>query len=87
MSSVVPPYVVRDISMAPSGRKIAWAYKICPFSGDRAEFTVKPFSGMNISVAFMWRLRPAARCFRLAVQVALTGCNPVDAECRGGTSG
>lgn len=86
MSSVVPPYVVRDISMAPSGRKkIAWAYKNMPvLRAIEAELIrEKPFSGMNISVSVHVEAKTACLAKVLQVggaRVALTGCNPLSTQ-------
>lgn len=86
MSNNVPPYVVRDISLAPSGkRKIEWAYKNMPVlrSIEAELIQEQPFAGMNISVSVHVEAKTAclAKALRAGgANVALTGCNPLSTQ-------
>lgn len=80
------PYLVRDISLAPSGRrKIDWAYKNMPVLRAIEEELIakKPFAGLNIAVSVHVEAKTA--CLAKALQagganVALTGCNPLSTQ-------
>ena len=86
MSNNVPHYVVRDISLAPSGkRKIEWAYKNMPVlrSIEAELIQEQPFAGMNISVSVHVEAKTAclAKALRAGgANVALTGCNPLSTQ-------
>ena len=82
----VPEYVVRDISLAPSGRrKIDWAYRNMPvLRAIEAELIAEqPFAGLKIAVSVHVEAKTAclARVLRAGgAEVALTGCNPLSTQ-------
>ena len=81
-----PPYVVKDITLAPSGkRKIDWAYKNMPVLRAIEEELIasQPFAGMNIAVSVHVEAKTAclARALRAGgANVSLTGCNPLSTQ-------
>jgi len=82
----VPSYLVRDISLAPSGqRKIDWAYKNMPvLRAIEAELIAEqPFAGLRIAVSVHVEAKTACLAKVLqagGAQVALTGCNPLSTQ-------
>lgn len=82
----VPSYLVRDISLAPSGkRKIEWAYKNMPvLRAIEAELAAeKPFTGLKIAVSVHVEAKTACLAKVLqagGAEVALTGCNPLSTQ-------
>ncbi len=81
-----PPYVVKDIILAPSGqRKIDWAYKNMPVLRAIEEELIasQPFAGLNIAVSVHVEAKTAclARALRAGgANVSLTGCNPLSTQ-------
>lgn len=81
-----PPYVVKDITLAPSGqRKIDWAYKNMPVLRAIEEELIasQPFAGLNIAVSVHVEAKTAclARALRAGgANVSLTGCNPLSTQ-------
>ncbi len=84
--TTVPAYVVRDILLAPSGkRKIEWAYKNMPVLRAIEEelITEQPFAGLRIAVSVHVEAKTAclARVLRAGgAEVSLTGCNPLSTQ-------
>ena len=82
----IPAYFVKDISLAPSGkRKIDWAYRNMPVLRAIEEEFIreKPFSGLNIAVSVHVEAKTACLAKVLSAggaNVALTGCNPLSTQ-------
>jgi len=82
----IPDYVVRDITLAPSGkRKIDWAYKNMPVLRAIEEELIaeKPFSGLRIAVSVHVEAKTACLAKVLqagGAEVTLTGCNPLSTQ-------
>ena len=82
----VPAYLVRDINLAPSGkRKIEWAYRNMPvLRAIEAELSAeKPFTGLKIAVSVHVEAKTACLAKVLqagGAEVALTGCNPLSTQ-------
>lgn len=82
----VPSYVVKDISLAPSGnRKIEWAYKNMPVlrAIEKELIAEKPFAGLRIAVSVHVEAKTACLAKVLqagGAEVALTGCNPLSTQ-------
>ena len=82
----VPSYVVKDISLAPSGnRKIEWAYKNMPVlrAIEKELIAEKPFAGLKIAVSVHVEAKTACLAKVLqagGAEVALTGCNPLSTQ-------
>lgn len=82
----IPDYVVRDISLAPSGKlKIAWAWRNMPVLRRIAEelSMEKPFAGMKIAISVHVEAKTACLAKTLqagGADVALTGCNPLSTQ-------
>ena len=82
----VPFYEVKDIALAPSGRKkIEWAYKNMPVlrAIEKELIDEQPFKGLKISVSVHVEAKTACLARALArggADVALTGCNPLSTQ-------
>lgn len=82
----VPFYDVKDISLAPSGKKkIEWAYKNMPVlrAIEKELIEEQPFAGLKISVSVHVEAKTACLARALArggADVALTGCNPLSTQ-------
>ncbi len=79
-------YVVKDISLAPSGhKKIAWAYRHMPVL-QRIAADMKreqPLKGLKIAISVHVEAKTACLAKTLAAggaDVALTGCNPLSTQ-------
>ena len=81
-----PFYVVKDINLAPSGKKkIEWAYKNMPVlrAIEKELIDEQPFKGLKISVSVHVEAKTACLARALArggADVALTGCNPLSTQ-------
>ncbi len=82
----VPFYDVKDINLAPSGKKkIEWAYKNMPVlrAIEKELIDEQPFKGLKISVSVHVEAKTACLARALArggADVALTGCNPLSTQ-------
>ena len=82
----VPFYDVKDINLAPSGKKkIEWAYKNMPVlrAIEKELIEEQPFKGLKISVSVHVEAKTACLARALArggADVALTGCNPLSTQ-------
>ena len=82
----VPFYEVKDINLAPSGKKkIEWAYKNMPVlrAIEKELIDEQPFKGLKISVSVHVEAKTACLARALArggADVALTGCNPLSTQ-------
>lgn len=82
----VPFYDVKDINLAPSGKKkIEWAYKNMPVlrAIEKELIDEQPFKGIKISVSVHVEAKTACLARALArggADVALTGCNPLSTQ-------
>ena len=81
-----PFYEVKDINLAPSGKKkIEWAYKNMPVlrAIEKELIDEQPFKGLKISVSVHVEAKTACLARALArggADVALTGCNPLSTQ-------
>jgi len=81
-----PQYFVRDINLAPSGkRKIEWAYKNMPVlrAIEKELIADKPFTGLKIAVSVHVEAKTACLAKVLqsgGAEVSLTGCNPLSTQ-------
>lgn len=81
-----PQYFVRDINLAPSGkRKIEWAYKNMPVLREIEKELIadKPFTGLKIAVSVHVEAKTACLAKVLqsgGAEVSLTGCNPLSTQ-------
>ena len=82
----VPFYEVKDINLAPSGKKkIEWAYKNMPVlrAIEKELIDEQPFKGLKISVSVHVEAKTACLARALSrggADVALTGCNPLSTQ-------
>jgi len=85
-NKLIPAYVIRDISLAPSGqRKIDWAYKNMPVLRmiEKELIAEQPFAGLKIAVSVHVEAKTACLAKVLqagGAQVTLTGCNPLSTQ-------
>lgn len=82
----VPFYDVKDIALAPEGKKkIEWAYKNMPVlrAIEKELIDEQPFKGLKIAVSVHVEAKTACLARALArggADVALTGCNPLSTQ-------
>lgn len=82
----VPSYIVKDIALAPSGkRKIEWAYKNMPVlrAIEKELIADRPFAGLRIAVSVHVEAKTACLAKVLqagGAEVSLTGCNPLSTQ-------